>query len=1305
LANGGYLSNLDEEWGKVSNPDLLTLEEISDAPCLVLLGEPGMGKSRELNKLQNLTEQKIFPEDQVLSLNLRSCTDLKDDLFKDEVFLDWLGNNYHLYLFLDSLDEGRLSVPTIATGLIDELQKKKYQNHLHCLHIRIACRTFVFSEISEVLETGLKELWQETEVGIYELVPLRRVDIALAAREEGFLSDKFLKEIDQKDVVPLAIKPITLGFLLNTYRKHNGQFPPDQKLYDLYLEGCKLLCEEVNPGRRASKQVGSLDTDQRLVVAARIAAVTIFTNRFAVWTGVDQGNLPIEDVSLQELCVGYETVQAREFEIDRKVIEEVLDTGLFSSRGLNRMGWAHQTYAEFLAAWYLFHHEVPMTKINTLILSSQEPDRKLIPQLHETAAWLASMRLDVLKEIIGTDPDVLLQTDVPTDAEVRAAIVDSLLIQYEQGKLFNSGRVNYRKYAKLKHPGLFEQLHPYICDSTKQLDARDLAIDIAETCEVSELQKELVNIALDSSQSIHLRVSAAKAISSIGNSEVRLQLKQLVIEDLPEDDGDRLKGYALQALWPDYLSAQELFSVLTPPRKRNHYGAYQAFVDYHLVEHLKPDDLLNALNWLERQGRRCFGYPFEKLADSIILKAWNNFNFPGVATAFVKAALVQWREHQKIITFDRKGKKEFNSSIPDNIERRRKLVEASVAIISESGDDPFYLCSSLTDNIVLSEDVYWMIGKLREPNCEKAQQIWSQLIQWNFDRRNVDHIDSIIEIYNSSKVFQKIFSSFLEPVELNSNRADKLKTDYLRMQEMKDNSQNIPLLDPPPKERVLQLLEKLEAGDLNAWWQLNMEMTLKPESQYYDNEFELDLTQLPMWQETDEAFQKRIIQGANKYIQHQNAVDYDWIGTNTFNRPAMAGYRALKLLLDKRPEFLETITTERWEKWTPAIVAVPNASQHEDSFLELAKYAYQNAPQTFTEILTSLIDKENEQHEYLFVINLLEKCWDEPLKLTLLSKATDAKLHPKCIGQLLEVLLKQDFAEAKDFAKSLISFPLPSNDKDRQKALIACRVLVENSDPSTWSFLWKFIQQNSTFGREVLELVAYRYSHGIQLNLTETQLADLYLWLVHQYPYDEDPDHSNEAMAYSVTARDGIARLRDSALAQLKELGTLQACFEIDRLVKELPEIEWLRKTLINARANMHRKTWQPLTQKEFLQFVIAQEPSNSEVVERITKKMEDEPKIRNEINISNSPNSPINAPIGTSGVTNNQVTTTSDAVSDTEKRINWGIWLAVIGLVVSIAGIPVGMAVSGAFNDEFKEWLNRVFSTEVEQQPVQKHQ
>jgi predicted NACHT family NTPase len=115
--------------------------------------------------------------------------------------------------------------------------------------------------------------------------------------------------------------------------------------------------------RRGSNRKGKLGIDQRLVVASRIAAVTIFANRFAVWTGINKGEMPEEDIFIQELCKGYENTNGREFEISTKVIEEALDTGLFSSRGLNRMGWAHQTYAEFLAAWYLTQHEIPLAQV------------------------------------------------------------------------------------------------------------------------------------------------------------------------------------------------------------------------------------------------------------------------------------------------------------------------------------------------------------------------------------------------------------------------------------------------------------------------------------------------------------------------------------------------------------------------------------------------------------------------------------------------------------------------------------------------------------------------------------------------------------------------------------------------------------------------------------------------------------------------------------------------------------------------------------------------------------------------------
>ncbi|PSB18096.1 hypothetical protein C7B65_16370 [Phormidesmis priestleyi ULC007] len=1292
LADGGYLYDPDAEWGKAYNPDLVTSEAIADVPCLVLLGEPGIGKSQELESLKIFTENKVCDTSQVLELNLRSCTNLKNDLFKDETFIDWLGNTYHLYLFLDSLDEGLLSIPTLSTGLIDELKKQKYRNHINRLHLRLTCRTFVFPEI---LEEGLKKLWQENQVEIYELAPLRRVDVIEAAKAERFSTDDFLKEVGQKDVVPLAIKPITLEFLLNTYRRHDGQFPSNQKLHELYLEGCKLLCEEVSLSRRSSSQIGNLDSDQRLIVAARIAAITIFANRFAVWTEVDQGDVPTEDVLLQALHHGYENASGKEFGITRETIQEVLDTGLFSSRGRHRMGWAHQTYAEFLAAWYLAQHKISLKQVIKLIFSSEDLDHKLIPQLHETAAWLSNTRLDVFQEIIKTDPDVLLQSDVPTDANVRSSIVDNLLTQYEEEKLFDRDRNNYRNYEKLKHPGLADQLRPYVCDSGRQIDARDLAIDIAEVCEISELQEELANLALDSSQSIHLRVRAAKAICSVGDVDTRLKLKPLAVGQLLEDEDDRLKGYALQALWSDHLTAEELFQALTPPKKGNFLGGYQMFLYYELVPHLQPYDLVAALKWLALQGVRCFGHPFGRLGDAILLKAWESFDLPGVAESFTKVALVQWREYQSIIAADDKLQREFESSLLNDSKKRRTLIEQAVLTSLETKEGLPFLLSSLTENVLVSEDVFWMLEKLQNSNCEKDQKIWTQLVEWSFNRQDAKQIDAILIATQSNKVLQEAFVSYFEPIELDSTQAGELRTDHFRKQEMQDRRQNPPSLEPSPKERVLLLLEKLESGDLSAWWHLNMEMTLKLDSKHYSNEFELDLTNLPGWQDASKPTRIRILECANKYVQQKDDIDYKWIGTNTFDRPALAGCRALQLILKETPDSIKYFSSEIWKKWAPIIIATPSSSQYEASYLELVKIAYLNAAEESIKTLIVLIDKENREHDYLFVIDRFEQCWDERLKSALLAKAKDPVLKPKCIGQLLEKLLKQGLTEARNFTKSLISFPLPLAEDEREKTLIAAKVLIENPDPSSWSFIWALIQKDSSFGREVLELAAYHHSYGIQLNLTETQLADLYAWLVHQYPYDEDSDYSNDGGVHDVTARDGMARLRDSVLSQLKERGTLQACAEIQRLIQELPDIAWLRKTLLDAQTSMRRKTWQPPTPEEILQLVASQKPSNSELYNQLdkidlrTQKMADEPKVDQSIHITGSK-------------VNGAVTTGSNNIenkiypSNAEKGFDWKFWLS-ITTTVTVALISI--VASGVFNDEIKKFLfNRDTSPRVEQ-------
>src|SRR5262249_10672532 len=45
LDNSGYFYDPEAEWGHIFNPEARLLSELDDMRCLILLGEPGAGKS------------------------------------------------------------------------------------------------------------------------------------------------------------------------------------------------------------------------------------------------------------------------------------------------------------------------------------------------------------------------------------------------------------------------------------------------------------------------------------------------------------------------------------------------------------------------------------------------------------------------------------------------------------------------------------------------------------------------------------------------------------------------------------------------------------------------------------------------------------------------------------------------------------------------------------------------------------------------------------------------------------------------------------------------------------------------------------------------------------------------------------------------------------------------------------------------------------------------------------------------------------------------------------------------------------
>jgi hypothetical protein len=1321
LGDRGYLFDPTSEWGRFYNPELVDLETIADIPCLILLGEPGIGKSQEMDNLKRYTENNIDDNHKVLELNLRSCTNLKDDLFRDEQFIAWKGGTHRLYLFLDSLDEGLLQIQNLATQLIDEFNKNEYRDKFDRLYIRIACRTAIFPNI---LEEGLKKFWEEENVGLYELAPLRRIDVNTAVNSCGLDADVFLNEVG---AVPFAIKPLTLRFLVKKFQENNGQFPAQLKLEDLYLEGCRWLCEEQSPSRRASRQVGELLVEQRLIVAARIAAITVFANRFAVWTD-SSGNTPREDIFIENLCLGDEAVNEIRFSVTRReVIEEVLDTGLFSSRGANRIGWAHQTYAEFLAAWYLKQRNLNLDRLLSLII---HPDQRVIPQLQETTAWLAGMMPEVFQKVIKTDPDVLLLSDVSKINNANKAIlVTSLLKSYDENQLPYSYGLNH-KYQNLAHPGLAEQLQSYICDSERNERARYVAIDIAEICRLKTVQRSLADVALDSQDNYQVRVHALRAVSKFCDEDIKLCLKSLAIDNDGDDPDDDLKGYALQAVYPMHVNTKEVLTNLRSPNSRSIGCSYQNFLTEIFAECLPPTDLLIALKWVkEHPIVRELHHPFDYLSDSILRRAWEFLKDREILTAFAEIVLIKIRTSDAII---QSNYSDFEQQISEDDDKRRQLISAVISLMPDSIEATWVsLCDSSMqhDQLILqSRDDLWLLKQLESAEEKHIQEIYAKMICQTFrqsGRNNADLASAILEFDKHNFTLREQLAFELDsPFELGSQRAEQQRTRYERAQRLPSglNHRNPePILDPPPKQRVLTALERIESGQPELWWQIPTEMTLKATSSHYHFCNKPDLTKFPGWLEAEVDTRKRIIETAKAYLEAGQPEIQKSLDTSRSSNVEFAGYQALYLLFKEEPNFISTISSQTWVRWIPTILKFTGLcirDINQDTYgADILKKAYEKNP---NEVIDTLIDfmHQNEYQPLTYydddIYRSAKGLIGKPLAKSILSKVSIEDMS----SGMLEVLLKDLFDDANDEAKvlalSLVSLPLPILGEERSRAVVSARLLLSHVDNSIWPTIWAAIEQDPNFGREIFESIGRMIIHDIPTreafqSLKEKYLADLFIFLAKQYPEAEKDKASTSGDANTlvgVSARisnadDEIQDLKRYIPQWIQERGTSEACEALRRIVCEVPEqADELQWRLLETETAARRKTWQPPQPEELLRLFVERDPSHSDLsshLSLIEKKMENEPKIENNYNISNSQ---INAPIGTSGETNSQVTISN---SDSNKGINWGNWLAVLGILVTMVGIPLSMSVSGAFNEEFKQWFKHTFPHRVEQKSIPK--
>jgi len=270
----GFLLDPESGYGKNNGCTGVPFESIGTLPILGLLGEPGIGKSTALKADYDRTKGGAPETDHVSWIDLGlygSDVLLCKKVFGSRRLTSWNGTG-RMHLFFDGFDECLGRVHNLVGLLLEFLNGLP----LNRLSLRIACRT---ADWPEELETGLAELCGRDAMGVYQLAPLRYIDVYSAIKAVGLPPDEFCEQVIHLGAGPLASRPITLKFLLDSFKQGKGL--PSRRA-DLYREGCSILCAEWRDSRKRAKR---LSFGQRFAIASRLAAAVKFCRRTALWTG------------------------------------------------------------------------------------------------------------------------------------------------------------------------------------------------------------------------------------------------------------------------------------------------------------------------------------------------------------------------------------------------------------------------------------------------------------------------------------------------------------------------------------------------------------------------------------------------------------------------------------------------------------------------------------------------------------------------------------------------------------------------------------------------------------------------------------------------------------------------------------------------------------------------------------------------------------------------------------------------------------------------------------------------------------
>lgn len=515
------------------------LKDFASVPFLLLLGRPGSGKSQELIDAER-GEWFGQPTIRVEAKEI-GTTDPGACL---TALLPTTASPTRI--IIDGLDEVLLQNPNFVAQL-----KTWFRRHLdpqgrpvHCL--AISCR---WADWPQAQVEELASLWSPDDSKSLVLCPLLHSDVVKTLRRR--FDDKaevFWQQMNDLHLRHVACWPQGFLGLMNQFQDSGCvrlASSHAEAIHDQVVRHCRLA-DSPDDTIRWRQSAGGAEWRQR--VAGRVAAAMIWSGKAQLdLTGTAAGThdaalAPTDLATTKELWAG------RRVTVGLTDLDELVHGAGLMKRLTDQNRWVFQSqvHQEWLAADWLAAQNLDNIRLQQIFGTGVDGQWTIFPVLKATAAWLARFDQDFRELVLRNDPLVLLRMDGASLPErERADVVEALLRATQSIRVVDSG-ILQAHLPSLKHSGLAEQLSRWLTDESACDPAKELAIEIAEKTELTELADLLWQLFPKTAGRLQIEISGA--LSRLARDGCDEKWRAVLQGNIPLDQRGKILGAALDIM-------------------------------------------------------------------------------------------------------------------------------------------------------------------------------------------------------------------------------------------------------------------------------------------------------------------------------------------------------------------------------------------------------------------------------------------------------------------------------------------------------------------------------------------------------------------------------------------------------------------------------------------------------------------------------------------------------------------------------------------------------------------------------------